>query len=276
MEYLFSIISGGASGAILVFLLKGWISERLKQSIQYEYSEKLANHKIYLNSKIDEIRHEYQIAQLRTSLFFDHQRRAYACIISKTSETMQQWSNLYDPDDRCLLKPVPHRRHSELEKLIDEHQLFLDEECLMSLQLVMDIFRSSLPYDDRSGAEPHQSDSLPKISTIEYIQPRLASVFKSKIGTESNKIHSRELATLCGMMLINGFHFPEICIPATGNLSTIKLIDAVDIVTAGLTNNIELIENLRKLDSYLNSDGGWIPESQIKVSRCLSILETSA
>lgn len=33
-----SILSGGFAGAALLWLLRGWIIERLKQSIQHEYS----------------------------------------------------------------------------------------------------------------------------------------------------------------------------------------------------------------------------------------------
>lgn len=67
MEYLLSILSGGLSGALLVWLAKGWISERLKQSIRHEYAEKLENYKTELNSKIEGIKHENQVSQLRTS-----------------------------------------------------------------------------------------------------------------------------------------------------------------------------------------------------------------
>jgi hypothetical protein len=45
MESILGIVSGDISGAVLVFLCKGWISERLKQSIQHKYSEKLETYK---------------------------------------------------------------------------------------------------------------------------------------------------------------------------------------------------------------------------------------
>ena len=53
MEYIFSILSGSLSSAVLVWLAKGWISERLKQSIQHEYAEKLESYKTELNSKVE-------------------------------------------------------------------------------------------------------------------------------------------------------------------------------------------------------------------------------
>jgi len=86
MEYLLSILSGGISGVALVWLAKGWISERLKQSVQHEYAEKLESYKTELNSKVEGIRHENQVSQLRTSLFFDHQRDAFAALITKIAQ----------------------------------------------------------------------------------------------------------------------------------------------------------------------------------------------
>ena len=69
METILNIISGGFGGAILVWLFRNWISERLKQSIQHEYSQELETYKAELNSKMQSILHEHQLHQLRTSHF---------------------------------------------------------------------------------------------------------------------------------------------------------------------------------------------------------------
>lgn len=273
MEYMLSILSGGLSGAALVFLLKSWISERLKESIRYEYSEKLENYKTELNAKVEAMRHEYQVSQLRTSLFFDHQRNAYASIITKIAEINQEWMKNFDPDDGGLFEPVPSEGYRDLRRLINEHQLFLDDECSMVMELVMDTYRSSFPYDDRSGAPPHQNDSSPKISFIEYLQPRIASIFKSKIGVESNGDHIKEVAILTAMKLINGYHFLDIGIPPKGNLSTRKIENAADMVAAGKNNYQDLLSLLAEFENYLSRDGGWIHEAQLKVKQCLRILE---
>lgn len=41
MNEFFSIVSGGAAGALVVWLSKEWISSRLKESIKHEYDSKL-------------------------------------------------------------------------------------------------------------------------------------------------------------------------------------------------------------------------------------------
>jgi hypothetical protein len=275
MEYLLSILSGGFSGAILVWLAKGWISERLKQSIQHEYAEKLESYKTELNSKVEGIKHENQVSQLRTSLFFDHQRDAFAALITKIAEINTTWMKHYDPDEG-LYEPVPSEGYREFKSLLYKHQLFLDEECLMAISLVMGAYTSSFPYDDRSGEPPHQSDSSSNVSYIEYLQPRIASIFRSKIGVASDPQHLLDVATLSAIELVNGYHFLDVGIPPKGKLSIKRVNNASDKVSIGLENSDELIALLKAFDEYLSRDGGWIHEAQLKVKRTLNVLQKNA
>src|SRR5690606_9883378 len=251
MEYLLSILSGGLSGAVLVWLAKGWISERLKQSIQHEYAEKLESYKTELNSKVEGIKHENQVSQLRTSLFFDHQRDAFAALITKIAQINTEWMAHYDPEEG-LYEPVPSNGRREFEELFYQHQLFLDEECLMALSLVQDAYIRSLPFDDGSGAPPHQNESSQHVSYIEYLQPRIASVFRSKIGVESDPQHLMDIAVLSAIELVNGYHFLDVGIPPKGNLSTRRIKDASDKVKVGLDNIDDLKTLLRSFDEYLS------------------------
>lgn len=272
MEFLSSILSGGISGAALVWLAKGWISERLKQSIQHEYAEKLESYKTELNSKVEAMKHENQISQLRTSLFFDHQRDAFASIITKIAQINTDWMAHYDPYDG-LYEPVPSSGLREFENLLYQHQLFLDEECLMALSLVMSAYFHSFPYDDGSGASPHQGDSGEHVSYIEYLQPRIASIFREKIGVSSDPQHLVDVAVLSAIELVNGYHFLEVNIPPKGTLSTRMTKNASDKVAIGLDNMDELIALLTNFDKYLSRDGGWFHEAQLKVKRTLNVLE---
>jgi hypothetical protein len=165
MEYLLSILSGGISGGILVWLLKGWISERLKQSIRYEYAEKLESYKTELNSKIESFKHENQVSRLRTSLFFDHQREAFASIIAKIAEVNIKWMENFDPDEG-LYERVPEKGYREFTDLIHKHQLFLDEECLIAVSLVENAYSSSICFD--AHGNPTRSFSGEPVSCIYY------------------------------------------------------------------------------------------------------------
>jgi len=272
MEYLLSILSGGFSGAVLVWLAQGWISERLKQSIKHEYAEKLESYKTELNSKVEAIKHENQVSQLRTSLFFDHQRDAFATLITKMAQINKEWVSHYDPEEG-LDEPVPANGRREFEELFYHHQLFLDEECLMALSLVKDAYIRSLPFDDGSGAPPHQNESSQHVSFIEYLQPRIASVFRSKIGVDSDPQHLMDIAVLSAIELVNGYHFFDMGIPPEGNLSTRRIKDASDKVKVGLDNIDELITLLRSFDEYLSRDGGWTHEAQLKVKQTLNVLD---
>tara|TARA_B100001059_G_scaffold194127_1_gene198143 strand:- start:514 stop:1323 length:810 start_codon:yes stop_codon:yes gene_type:complete len=266
------MLSGGISGALLVWIAKRWISERLKQSIQHEYAEKLESYKTELNSKIEGIKHENQVSQLRTSLFFDHQRDAFAALITKIAQINTEWMVNYNPDEG-LCEPVPSNGRREFESLLYRHQLFLDEECLMALSLVTSTYLRSLPYDDGSGAPPNQNDSIQHVSYIEYLQPRIASIFRGKIGVSSDPQHLIDVAVLSAIELVNGYHFIGIEIPPKGALSTTKIKNASDKVAVGLDNIHELIVLLKIFDEYLSRDGGWIHEAQLKVKQTLNILE---
>jgi hypothetical protein len=272
MEYLLSILSGGISGAALVWLAKGWISERLKQSIRHEYAEKLESYKTELNSKVEGIKHENQVSQLRTSLFFDHQRDAFAALITKMAQINTEWMAHYDPEEG-LYEPVPSNGRHEFESLLYQHQLFLDEECLMALSLVTSAYYRSIPYDDGSGAPPHQNDSSQHVYYIEYLQPRIASIFRGKIGVASDPQHLIDVAALSAIELVNGYHFLEVEIPPQWALSTREIKNASNKVAVGLDHIDELIELLRSFDKYLSRDGGWIHEAQLKVKQTLNVLE---
>ncbi|MEF9964538.1 MAG: hypothetical protein RR779_09225 [Comamonas sp.] len=271
MEYLLSVFSGGISGAALVWLAKGWISERLKQSIQHEYAEKLESYKTELNSKVEGIKHENQVVQLRTSLFFDHQRNAFAALIAKIAQINTEWIAHYEPEEG-LYEPVPANSRREFEGLLNQHQLFLDEECLMALSLVSDAYRRSLPHDDGSSNPLYQNDSIEYVSYIEYLQPRIASIFRGKIGVASDPQHLIDLAILSAIELVNGYHFSEIGIPPKGILSTGRINNAADKVAIGLNNIDELIALLGMFDGFLSRDGGWIHEAQLKVKQTLNVL----
>ena len=108
MDTILSILSGGSAGALLVWLFRGWISERLQQSIRHEYSQKLENHKAELNARIQAIQHENQLQQLRTSLFFDHQRNAFAGLLAKIAQVNQAWIDKEYHDEEgftCIQRP---------------------------------------------------------------------------------------------------------------------------------------------------------------------------
>lgn len=272
MDYIINIVTGSAGGAVLVWLAKGWFSERLKQSITHEYAAKLESYKIELNYKIESIKHENQVSQLRTSLFFDHQRNAFAALITKISKLNDEWMNSYDPDDG-LYSPVPFEGYKELEILLSQHQLFLDEECIIAMSLIMNAYQRSFPYDDRTGAPPHQGDSRPHLSYIEYLQPRIASIFRSKIGIESDRQHLYDVAILSAIELVNNYHFSDIQMPPKGVLSTMGIENASEKVLIGMKNIRELKALLQKFDSHLTINNGWFHEAHLAVKQTMKILD---
>lgn len=272
MDAIPSILSGGAAGMVLVWLLRGWISERLKQSIQHEYSQKLENHKAELNARIQALQHENQLHQLRTSLFFDHQRNAFAGILAKIAQVNQTWIDETNEPGVGLTGSVPSEAYKELRAMYYQHQLFLDPSCLAAMELVFDCYTDSFPFDDGSGAPPTPRDANAAYEAIAYLQPRLAELFQSRIGVAGSARAEKEIALLGGIRLLNQHHFSAIDLPAKGSLKLTHRDCAADAVTKAEDHSEELISKLREFQAYLRRDRGFFHEAATKTGRYLAML----
>ena len=217
MEAIFSIISGGFGGAILVWLFRNWISERLKQSIQHEYSQKLETHKAELNADMQSILHEHQLHQLRTSLFFDHQREAFASILSQLAKTRTKWWEIAGDPEEPFIEPVPSEEYKEFKKLFYKHQLFFDSDCLLAIDMAIKAMTDSFPFYDFGGPSQERECREP-YERLEYIQERMAQIFQEKIGVAPANQAKFELALLSLIKVLNSYHFSEIGLPVTGEL----------------------------------------------------------
>lgn len=271
MEQIANIIFGGIGGSLLAWFLRNWISENLKQSIQYEYSQKLESYKVDLNSKIQAIQNENQINQLRTSLFFDHQREAFASLLYQIHKIEKKWFENYDPDEGLIFH-VPKKEHKEFEDIYKKHLLFLDDDIQIGLDLINSAYYSSLPFDDGSG---HLTERNPSKSyaDVEYIQQRVIAVFRQKIGIHRNSSALRELALLGSIKLLNRFRFPDINLPIQGSLN-INISDRpADCVVKAEKNINELIVRLKEFDSYLDKEGGFFYEAQREARQYIVILK---
>lgn len=90
-----SVVSGVISVAV-VFLTKTWISERLKSSIQHEYSQKLESFKATVKAQndveIERLKSQLAIVAAEHNLRFSRQYEQMAVVIA---ETYRQTSELY-------------------------------------------------------------------------------------------------------------------------------------------------------------------------------------
>ncbi len=271
MDPFLSILSGGAAGALAIWLLRNWISERLKQSIAHEYSQKLESYKAELNCRLQEITHQNQIQQLRTSLFFDHQRSAFSALVAKIAEARQKWIEAEYDSDAGLTGPVPYESYKELQNLYFQHQIFLDGACVAAMELVFMCFQDSFPFADGSGTL-HPRDVRAAFDTIEYLQPRVAELFRQKIGVTNGGRAALEIALLGALKLLNSYHFPDIELPAKGSLNLTCSDEPGDAVAKGEANLSELVHKLREFNAYLRRDGAPFHEAEAQVSRYLAIL----
>jgi hypothetical protein len=268
---LAELVPGAAAGAVIAWLLRGWISERLKQAISHEYSAKLENLKNELNAKLAEVKHAYEVHQLRTSLFFDHQRTAFAEILAKVAEVNREWWNKgYEPGVG-LIKSVPSEHYSELKRLYFKHQLFLDTDSIMALELLFEIYQDSFPFDNGEG--PIRRDPQELYDNAEYLQPRLAALFQEKIGVGKDARAVRHLALLGGIRILNRYHFKDIALPVKGALKLEAFDGAAEAVMRAERNVHELLEKLRSFQRYLQMETAFFHEAEASLGRYLAVLE---
>ncbi|MBI4002111.1 MAG: hypothetical protein HY348_10040 [Nitrospira defluvii] len=278
METVLGILSSGLSGAVLVWLLRNWISERLKQSIQHEYSEKLEIHKaqikIELDFRIEKIKHEYELNKLRTSLFFDHQREAFNALLEAILDLNNKWNQIGRDPDGFISEAAPHAEYHRLRNLCYKKQLFLDDDCMAALELLSEILESSFPFEDGEG-KLHDRDTRAAYDKAQYLQPRIASILQGKIGVIKDRTAKREIAILGAVLILNNYCFAEIGLPVKGHLKLLNEDDAGDIVSKGDEHFEELLAKLKEFQFYLRKKGCF-DEAALKVSRFLSILTATA
>ena len=102
MTDIATILSSGALSSLIVFLFRNWISERIKNSIQHEYDQKLETHKAQLKAEsdivIEKLKSELQTASTERSIkltkVFEEQARVIA-------ETYKRLHVLRDAADAC-------------------------------------------------------------------------------------------------------------------------------------------------------------------------------
>lgn len=273
LESILSLLVGGTGGAILVWLLRGWITERLKQSIAHEYSAKLQAHKTELDLKVQALRHEYEVNQLRTSLFFDYQRAAFAELLEKISDVNEQWWSQGYEEDIGLSTPVPSDSYHELIRLYHKHQLFLDAECVMAMELLFGCYRESFPYDDGSGGPLHYRDVREAFDNVKYVQPRLTSLFQQKLGIATNAQPMTQLALLGAIRILNRYHFSDICLPVSGDLKLPASSRAAEAVVRADRHRQVLIEKLQQFQKYLNTESFYFHEAEASIGRYLAVLD---
>lgn len=277
METLLSIMAGSIGGGvagiigggIIVFLARTWISERLKQSIQHEYDQKIETLKAEFKASMQAKDFQHQIYQLKTSLFFDHQREAFACIISQIAETRKKWIETVSDPMEGLIEPVPSGEYEKVKKLFYDKQLFLDSDCIFVMNLVLQAMSDSLPFYD--GEKERYRDVGEPYRRLAYLQDRMAEIFKEKIGLGTAEIAKTEVAFLCAIRLVNTHGHLDIK-PIKDSMLKLKYGDnAADAVLKAKNNKEELIERLIELEKCFDREG-FLYEYGTLTKKCLEIL----
>jgi len=253
---LVSVVSGATGAAAVSWFLRTWIAERLKQSISYEYSQKLESYKTELNSKLQEMHHEHQVSQIRTSLFFDHQREAFAGIIGLVRKVNEAWIDASYVEYHGPADAVPTGVYYELKEYYEKNQLFLDEECSLAVELLLEYYSDSFPFDDGSG-QLHERDATTAYNNIEELRPILAALFRAKIGVLDNGDARKILLGVGAIRLINSLSIYNKNIPPKAPLKIDKTGSVELLMKSARNHEVELVEYLEYFCSVLSEDGSF-------------------
>lgn len=111
-------------------------------------------------------------------------------------------------------------------------------------------------------------------SDVEYLQPRLAALFRLKIGVGRDDLALRQLALWGAIRTLNRYHFVEVELPARGSLHLKDDERAAVAINRASENIVELISKLREFQRHLQLRG-YFHEAEASLQRYLSVLDTS-
>ena len=272
MDMLTSLLYGGVGGTVVVWLLRNWIAERLKRAIQHEYAAKLETLKADLNARLSAVAHDYEIHQLRTSLFFEHRRLALATVSSAIVKMRDQWiAEGYDFETQ-VVDAVPQEPRNRLRSVFYEQQLFLDRVSVAAVELVIDTAQRSFPSDDDNVGE-YRRDADSALEQITYLLPLLADVFRGRLGLEPSGDAERRLGLLGAIQLLNHYHFQDIGLPPKGDLE-LDADRAADAVVKAEKHVGSLLAKLKEFRTYLREHNlGVFHAAATDIERYIEILE---
>lgn len=252
---------GGSAGAAVAWLGREWISTRLKQAIEYEYSAKLEAVRNDFNLRVQELTHQNEVARLRTSLFFDHQRNAFAEILVQVEAVNHRWLNeSFDAERYEWQSPVPYEGYRALRDLCVKHQLFLDVDSTMALDVLFSAWAES--FADEGGDGGINEDACrDSYGRARYVQRRITGLFQQQIGIDSQQQALLEIALLGSVMRINTFSSSSIPrLPTDSPLLLIPYRSADDVVTSARAQIDEVRQILAAFMTVLQGRGDFQDE----------------
>ncbi len=188
---------------------------------------------------------------------------AFAEILAKIAEVNCEWLRTGYEDEVGFIEPVSKIMLQQLRQLCYKHQLFLDNDSIMAMELLFEIYQDSF----NNSKIPESYDSA------EYLRPRIAALFQQKIGVASDKHPIKQIALLGAIRILNRYHFHEIDLPVSGQLKLGWQDAAADGVMKAEHNFGELVRIMRKFQTYLQTKTTTFYEAEASLERYLTVLD---
>ena len=253
-NYLFwgplaAIISG-----LLYLLLKLTLEKTITTRIDYIKEKEIENLKASFTKELESARHQYQLQQVRTPLFFDHQRQAFSEILSALVDITDAFAKSYDPstDEH---NPISGNAHENLRQAYHRNLLFLDEDCCIGVDLCLRSLLNTHPLADGDGVHYPPPESFQQaFEEISYFRKKLTKLFQSKLGLADGKELMKDIVIAGSVLLLNRYHFAELGLPIKGKFARNNFASMEACVATGAECQSELIDHLHRLIRYLAED----------------------
>ncbi len=267
--WAFAVTSAG----VIYYALRVATKQSITSAINFVADKQLEQLKSELTTRIECIRHEYQLTQLKTSLFFEHQRTTFAEILAQIADVKEEWFNSGWEEYVGITAPVPQKQYKKLLNTYYKNQLFLDGDCLAAVELILDALRKSFPRDDGSGNMlPQDCDAA--YERLEYLHPRIIEIFQEKLGFTTSGQAKKEMALFGAILLLNSFSFRDIDLLDKDTLQLTARYRPAEVVAKAEENRYKVVEKLKEFQAYLRSGRSGVGCYAVTdISRYLAILE---
>ena len=233
--------------------IKKAIDESIKNRFDLLKEKEIEKLRADFNTVLEAAKHQYQIDQLRTSYFLDHQKNIFSEILHELTHVSNDIEKSYDFEESTFRWP-PKDLYERTNKVFLQGILFLNKRILLIKDLFLRTLITIQPKEE-PGGRTHMPDNKTVIFALNeqlYLIESLAELFQSMIGLTAKKDVFRDLAIYGTIILINEFHFAS-HFPTKGRFKKTNFDSVRALILEGKEHLSELTGELDKFLTVLKS-----------------------
>lgn len=241
----------------MLWLIKKWLPSRIEYSIKHEYDK-----------EIEKYRYNFQIEMQKTSLFFEYRQKSFSFLIKFIADIQEEWlSRIRIAYDEYEPRNAPKMSLEKLEDAIIKNQLFLDQDCLLALNLLKDALSDG--WADADPNEEYEIETYEPYERFVNISAFTFNLFQEKIGITGTNI-SKQIGLIGAISELNKFNADDFHIPDSIKIQE-KDCNVNRYLLKAQENEKDLIKNLKDLLEYLKNKNRFDDHYE-RAMLCLKVL----